>query len=99
MFLFFCELTSRQDKGREGLTGCNLVTNSCEYEAESNEELGSARVEVGDDGWHVPVVILVGQSNKDLEGPGILPLKITPDVRMGGSYKYWRKSTKSAYVT
>ena len=64
MFLFFYELTSRQDKGREGLTSCNLVTDSCEHKAESNEELGSARVEVGDDSWHVPVVILVGQPNK-----------------------------------
>jgi hypothetical protein len=50
MFLFFYEHTSRQDKGQEGLTSCNLVTDSCEYEAESNEELGSAGVEVSDDG-------------------------------------------------
>lgn len=41
---------------REGVcTSCDLVADGGEHEREACEELGGSRVELGNDGWHVPL--------------------------------------------
>lgn len=79
----------------EGICACgDLIANGGEDERGRNEEFGRPRIELGNDGRHIPRSQLsaVVADYIDL----LVPFEFAPDIRMRISNKDWSKSAKCA---